>query len=632
MKVTMDGLAQLSELAGPRMNRSRCRFVGSHLLVICLVCVIFPATRTAADTLHALRDKGSPIKAQGRCVFANRPLSLAAVIGEPIGMPRGLRSLGLLDSMSASSAMSNRPNAIRPDIGADVDYDAGLTKQRHVVLANAAGAPPPPSGAVKRRSDDSLVATLEIVGQNAERITVAKNAVAVLNLKVPIDRAEVAEPAIAEILVRSPTQLIVAGKEIGSTQLLLWIGDEQRAFNVSVELDLAKVRDLIKAFAPTANVQLHSVNGTIVLTGFVPDSQTGERIAALAALAQGGEVINQLSVAGVQQTMLRVVVAEVNKEAIRELGINWAMGASDWSRDFFFANNLGQLNPTVFGSSGVANVLTGQQLYGAAAAGNMASTNLTFGFPRAEFQVFLNALRENDLSKILAEPNLVAISGQTATFLAGGEVPIPIAQGGSASGAITIRYKEFGVRLAFTPTVTAGQIVRLHVMSEVSEALPGQQLAGGLPTYTFNTRRVESTIECGNGQTFAIAGLLNDRVRAAASNIPGLGDIPILGALFSSKRYQKSETEMLVLVTPQLVEPLDPHQVPPPPGGLMTDPSDYELFVLGKLEGEPLPMPSYDRVPRDDFPVNTVPGDATGWPASQLALRGPWGVADYTDK
>ncbi len=168
-------------------------------------------------------------------------------------------------------------------------------------------------------------------------------------------------------------------------------------------------------------------------------------------------------------------------------------------------------------------------------------------------------------------------------------------------------------------------------MSEVSEAIPSGQLAGGLPTFTFNTRRVESTIECGNGQTFAIAGLLDDRVRASADKIPGLGDIPILGTLFSSTQYQKSESELLFLVTPQLVEPLDPHQVPPPPGSLTGDPSDYELFALQRLEGHTEPTPTFDRVPRSDVPVNTRPGDASGWNTSSLALRGPWGLADFEE-
>jgi pilus assembly protein CpaC len=168
-------------------------------------------------------------------------------------------------------------------------------------------------------------------------------------------------------------------------------------------------------------------------------------------------------------------------------------------------------------------------------------------------------------------------------------------------------------------------------MTEVSQAVPGGTIASGLPTYTFTTRRVESTIECGNGQSFAIAGLLDDQVQATASKIPALGDIPVLGALFSSTRYQKSETEMVVLVTPQLVEPLEPHQVGPPPGGLMTDPNDYELFALQQLEGRSLPVPEYEGVPRNKLPVNTRPGEVTNWPTSQLTLRGPWGMADLEE-
>jgi pilus assembly protein CpaC len=225
----------------------------------------------------------------------------------------------------------------------------------------------------------------------------------------------------------------------------------------------------------------------------------------------------------------------------------------------------------------------------------------------------------------------VAISGQTATFLAGGEVPIPVSQGGATAGSITIEYKEFGVRLAFTPTVLGGQIVRLHVMSEVSDAIPGDTFAGGLPVYSFVTRRVESTVECGNGQTFAMAGLLNETIQAIARKIPGLGDLPVLGALFSSVEYQKSNTELVVLVTPQLVEPLDPQQIPPPPGSLMTEPNDFEFFFNGQLEGTPHEAPTFDRVPREIAPVNTPPVGSNGWVTAQVALRGPWGLADSDD-
>ena len=465
-----------------------------------------------------------------------------------------------------------------------------------------------------------------------DRVTVARNGSVVINLKAEVDGVEIADPKVADVYLTSPTRIVVTGKSFGTTRLLLRVGEEQRAFNVDVELDLSLLESFIKSVSPTADVRARSVNGVIFLMGTVPDIKVAQQITEMAGMIQGGEVRSSLTVAGAQQVMLRVVVAEVNKSAVRQLGVNWAVGGSNFSRDFFFSNNLGQLNPTVFGNSGVADLATGQQLFSMLPTANGPGTNVTFGFPRAEFQMFLNALRENNLSRTLAEPNLVAISGQTASFLAGGEVPIPVTQGGAVSGAITIDYKEFGVRLSFTPTVLAGQIVRLHVMTEVSEAIPTNQLAGGLPLFTFTTRRVESTIECGNGQTFAIAGLLNDQIRGLSSKIPGLGDLPVLGTLFSSTDYERSITEMVVLVTPQMVEPLDPHQVPPPPGSLMTEPNDFELFAMQKLEGTPNPRPTSDGVARDRYGVKTQPDGSTGGSASELVLRGPWGLAGFEGK
>lgn len=490
--------------------------------------------------------------------------------------------------------------------------------------------PAPASGQQAKRADDQIIESIQVRGEKTEQLVVPRNSSAVITVKQRVDGVEISDPNIADVVLTSPTRIIVTGKSYGTTQLVLRVGDQQLTLTVTVELDLRMLANLIKSISPTSEVQLRSISGTVVLTGSVPDVGTADRIAELASLAQGGEVRNQLIVAGVQQTMLRVVVAEVNKTALRELSVNWAIGGADWTRDFFFANNLNQLNPTVFRGNGIVDVTsTAQRTYSMLANTNGPNTNVTFGFPRGEFQMFMSALRENQLARILAEPNLVAINGQTATFLVGGEVPIPVTQGGAVAGAITIQYKEFGVRLGFTPTILGGQIIRLHVMSEVSDAVPGAVITGSLPTFTFLTRRVESTIECGNGQTFAIAGLLREQVRSVVDKIPGLGDVPVLGALFSSVRYQKDDTELVVLVTPQLVAPLEPHQVVQPPGALMRDPNDYELFVLGQLEGTPQTPAEYEGAPRDDLPVNTLPTLGGGdWATSQIALMGPWGLAD----
>jgi len=405
-----------------------------------------------------------------------------------------------------------------------------------------------------------------------------------LELDRPIDAAEVTDAGVADLIVATPARLLLVGKAIGETQLRLRTGRDISVHQISVEPNTATLHNIILATAPTSDVRIDTIRGQLVLMGRVSDAQDVTKIEQLARAYQGGEVINHLSVAGVQQTMIRVVVAEVNRDASRQLGVNWGFGGSDLSRDFFFANNVNQINPTVFGSNGLADVTTGQLTYGLNPTALGPGANFTLGFPRAELQWFLNALRENSLGRTLAEPNLVAISGQTATFLAGGEVPIPVTQGGAVAGAITLEYREFGIRLSFTPTVLGGQMMRLHVMSEVSDAVPAGQLQG-VPSFSFETRRVETTIECGNGQTFAIAGLLDDSIRAVSSKIPGLGDLPVLGTLFSSVDYQRSRTELVILVTPELVSPMDPQMVPPVPGADILEPTDEELFFLQKLEG-----------------------------------------------
>lgn len=541
--------------------------------------------------------------------------------------PRGLPQNGAGDN--------HRLVALGPEatsLGSQLIMPAALGQPQMQPVGSPQANPPiatiaPASGNVP------LIQSIAVESESSQRVRVNRNSTAVIKLNRPVDGVRVADPTIADVVLTAPTQIIVAGKSFGTTQLLLQVGQDQRTLSIDVELDLTLLKAFIRQTAPTANVEIRSLNGTLFMNGTVPDADIARQITEVASLVQGGEVRTNLTVAGVQQAMLRVVVAEVNKNAIRRLGVNWAIGGNNWSRDFFFANNLGQMNPTTFGTGGLTDVRMGQNTTFLLPNQNGVGSNITFGFPQAEFQMFVNALRENNLARLLAEPNLVAISGQTATFLAGGEVPIPVAQGGSTTGAVTIEYREFGVRLAFTPTVLGSQLMRLHVMTEVSDAVPTGGVAGGFPLFTFNTRRVESTIECGNGQTFAIAGLLNDQVRGLASKIPGLGDLPVLGTLFSSTDYERELTELVVLVTPQLVEPLDPHQVPPPPGSLITEPTDAELFFEQKLEGEPKPRPDHrGGVPRETFPAKTRPGNTGDWAANDLAIRGPWGMAEFGEK
>lgn len=497
-----------------------------------------------------------------------------------------------------------------------------------------------------------LETSVTTLSRDVEIIRLVKGQSAMLRSNVSIIRAAVSNEQVADLPTPpSPRELIVTGIEYGTTQLTIWTEDGQRkTFEIVVEIDLPILNDALRRLAPHAQVEARMLSGTLILTGRVPDALTAERIQNL-ALIMHPRVVNHMDVGGLQQALLRCTVAEVNRQAVRELNMNWAIGGSDWSRDFFFANNLGNLNPTVFSNTGVSNGFTpagvlppgvapnlllpnslgGQLYFNRLGNSNLATTNMTFGFPRAEFQMFVNALRENNLFRILAEPNVVAVNGQEASFLSGGEFPIPVTQGGAVAGSITIEYREFGIRLGFIPTILDNNIVRMRVMAEVSDLIPATGgVAGGLPVFSLSTRRVESTVEVGNGQTFAVGGLLSERVQALASKLPGLGDIPVLGTLFSSVQYQRNETELVILVTPELVMPMDPHQVPPVPGADMTTPTDYELFIEQKLEGKPRPQAARAGAPRYRQPTRVRPAAEPPEP-DDLSVRGPWGLSDFEE-
>jgi len=418
-------------------------------------------------------------------------------------------------------------------------------------------------------------------------ISVPVNKAVLVDFSSPLKEVRLTNPEIADVAVTAANQILITGKTFGTTQLVAWVdGDRQQIFDVAVELDLERLRASIRSAVPQARVEANSVLNAVVLTGTAPDAESAQRIAEIAAI-YWPNVVNHMRVAGVQQVLLRVTVAEVNRRATRELGFNgWIAG--DNVRDMFVVNQLDGINPVNIGGAAGVNVrgripfLTDQQ-----GLPLQSSTTLSFGFPRVQMQVFIRALRENGLLKILAEPNLVTISGQQAEFLAGGEFPVPVPQGG-LSNAVTIEYREFGVRLRFTPAVLSPNAIRLKVAPEVSE--PDYSTAVTMSGYVVPgliQRRVETTVELGPGQTFAIGGLLSERVRGISRKIPALGDVPILGALFSSVDYQQDETELVVLVTPELVEPLSPDQVAYVPGAELVVPNDAELFLEGRVEGRP---------------------------------------------
>lgn len=460
----------------------------------------------------------------------------------------------------------------------------GIFSAHRVLLALALAWPPAAALAQSAPSaGEQIVINVRDVEAQGQLIRVPVNKSVLVDFSTPAREVRLAKPEVAEVNAVSPRQLIITGKSFGTTQLIAWFDQEQqRVFDVAVDIELDRLLASIRSAVPRAKVKAYALLDAVVLTGRVPDAESAARVMEIAQVFSS-KVINQLQVAGVQQVLLRCTVAEISRSATRQLGFNgWMAGEN--LRDAFFLNNLDGINPSNIGAPQGAVVTSNVPfLVGEDGIPVTGRTTLSFGFPRVQMQVFVQALRENGLLKVLAEPNLVALNGQSASFLAGGETPIPIV----TDERIKIDYKEFGVRLNFTPTVLAENKIRLKVAPEVSEPdFTNSVTVSGVTIPAFATRRVETVVELGSGQTFAIGGLLNDRVRSVARGVPALGDVPVLGALFRSVRYQSDETELVVLVTPELVEPVSPEQITSVPGAFHVEPNDFELFLLGQLDGQ----------------------------------------------
>jgi pilus assembly protein CpaC len=283
------------------------------------------------------------------------------------------------------------------------------------------------------------------------------------------------------------------------------------------------------------------------------------------------QIINLIRVPGVQQVMLQVKIAELDRTAFRQQGNSW-----------IYRDTKGRTFGSTLGTSGPGNDDDGNLLGLVLGASNSAFAIL----PNTQLNLVLDALRANQVINVLAEPNLMAMHGQKASFLAGGEFPIPVPQGGVAGVAnFTIQFKEFGVLLDFVPYIMDDGAIRLHVAPEVStidDTLSVQFAGGSVPGV--NTRRANTTVELRQGQTLALAGLLSVELEAGTERFPGLGDLPYLGPFFSNSSHERKEKELVILVTPHYVDGMEPHQVGPLPGCEIRDPDDYEFYLLNRIE------------------------------------------------
>jgi pilus assembly protein CpaC len=422
----------------------------------------------------------------------------------------------------------------------------------------------------------------------AETITVNVGQSQVVKAPWPVKRVSISDPNIADVKVLTADQVLVMGRNVGTTDLLMW-SEREDLWQARVEVgsDVGYIRAELARLFPRSSITVAQSRDMIVVSG---QHARAEDVAQLRKFLDATNVkyVDVTTAAGVQQVQIQVRIAEVSRTAIRALGVNGFMGGNDAFGGMTIGPaSGGALNPVSIGVAEGASATHGVPFtFTNADVGVSSSMTLFGGFPHADLEIFLQALAENQYLRILAEPTLVALSGQEASFLAGGEVPYPVTQGGGAAGAVTIEWKEYGVRLRFRPTVQGDGKIGLTVAPEVSELDDSRAVtttSGRIPAVV--TRKAQTTLELKSGQSFGMAGLISRSISGRNSRVPGLGDLPVLGALFRSARYTAGETELVVLVTASLVEPMSVTTSPPLPGEADTIPNDWEFYALGRLEG-----------------------------------------------
>jgi pilus assembly protein CpaC len=402
----------------------------------------------------------------------------------------------------------------------------------------------------------SLVAAAPgVASAGAEVVSGAETQVAMevgkgrlMRLSRPAATVFIADPKIADVQVKSPTLVYLLGKAPGATTFFALDAKEETIANlaVSVGYDAGRLATLLREQIPGAKVEVTAANGALVLSGKVGSAAEGAdvlRIASLFVQADtkegGGRIVNRLVVEAPNQVNLRVRVVEVSREASRQLGFNWesiasvGQGQLGWATGTDIVNDAGKLvRPAGAAAALVGSLVTGD----------------------VNINLLIDALETKNQVTVLAEPNLTAVSGEPASFLAGGEFPIPVSQ---EDQQITVEYKKFGISLDFVATILDSGRISLNVRPEVSQLSPtGAVTLNGITIPALTTRRAETTVDLGSGQSFAIAGLLQNQVTREAKSLPGLTGVPVLGQLFGSKRFQRNESELVIVVTPYLVTPV----------------------------------------------------------------------------
>jgi len=392
------------------------------------------------------------------------------------------------------------------------------------------------------------------LGQSAEdlRLTVGKSVV--IDYPSDIRQISTSSPDIVDASPVTTREILLHGKGLGNATLVVWSKTGERTFyNVTVELNLDSLRKILKDSFPNEQIVPDSSRESLSLNGVVSSKEVADKAVALSTPFAKNVVNNlQLAPAPVEkQVLLRVRFAELDRSKAEQYGINWFTQAGQ--TQFFTSTQQSGIGTTTNSGPGALNTLS------------IASALNIFAFdPKLNLGAFIQALENESILQILAEPNLMTTNGKEAYFLVGGEFPVPVLQGGGNAGAVTVQFKEFGIRLRFTPVVTNNGTIKLHLAQEVStlDAADGVTF-NGFVIPAVATRRAESDVELGEGQSFVVAGLLDNRDTESFSKLPFLSSIPVLGTLFKSKTTKKSRTDLVLLVTPEVTQPLGPNDPRP---------------------------------------------------------------------
>ncbi|WP_200376060.1 type II and III secretion system protein family protein [Thiocystis violacea] len=485
--------------------------------------------------------------------------------------------------------------------------------------------------------DDARAADSQSTASDREHVTIALDQSRVIKLRASANRVSVANPEIADILALAPDQIYVVGKQLGTTNLVLWDANDRPIgrgilLEVTPDLDLLKTR--MHEVLPGERVQVRSAQGTIVVSGTVtsPDKASAAAQLAQSFVGTGDEndeakkakVLNLIQVGGSQQVMLEVKVAEISRTLVKRLDVNFTQFLN--SSDFKIGTvGSGTSFPDALFTDPVSGKEVRVPVFNESAIVGPAVTELAPGKTVIEdrglfaqylsgtylFNVVIDAAKNQGLAKILAEPNLTTLSGQEAKFLAGGEFPIPVPQD---DGNTTIEYKDYGVGLQFVPFVLDSGVISLKVNVGVSElttqnsvSLSSGATAGGTSFFVpaLTKRSANATVEIKTGETIAIAGLINESLRENVDKFPGLGELPVIGMLFRSQEYVKGQTELVIFVTPRLARSFSPDLVKLPTDSFV-EPNDTEFYLMGRLEG------CRNRDPRNPFACGGLGPDTSG--------------------